>query len=315
MKIVFFGTSEFGEKPLRGLMEAGHKILAVVTQPDRPGRRGRSLLPPPVKKVAQASGLPVRQPEDPNSAQFVEELAGLGVELVVVAAYAHKLGPGLLELPAYGCINIHPSLLPLYRGAAPVNWAIIRGEKQTGVTIMKMNERFDAGEILAQEVVEIGEDESAGELSDRLSALGRTLLLSTISAIERGEITPRSQDDEKATKAPRIRKADSEVDWSRSAAEIRDLIRGLYPRPGAYSHFRDKIIKFSKAEVLSQAATGEPGEIVGLDCGIEVSAGDRVISLLRVQPEGKREMSWKDFRNGFRPEVGERLGGRPTDSG
>jgi methionyl-tRNA formyltransferase len=308
MKIVFFGTSEFAKEPLKGLAATEHEVVAVVTQPDRPGGRGMRLVWPAVKRAAQSLGIPVTQPEHPNSEEFFHELEGLAPEVIVVVAYAHKLGPELLGLPPFGCINIHPSLLPLYRGAAPVNWAIIRGETQTGVTIIKMNERFDAGEILMQDLVEIGDNESAGELSARLSTLGRDMLIKTLADMEKGRSVPRRQDEERATRAPRIQKADREVDWSRSAVEVRNLLRGLHPKPGAFSYFREKVLKLAEAKVTALKTPGEPGEIVGIDDGIKVSTGDGVVSLLRLQPEGKREMSWIDFKNGFGPVVGERLG-------
>jgi methionyl-tRNA formyltransferase len=254
------------------------------------------------------------QPEDPNSPAFLNELTELEPEAFVVAAYAHKLGADLLGLPVFGCINIHPSLLPLYRGAAPVNWAIIRGEKRTGITIMKMNERFDAGEILMQQGVDIGEDETAGELSRRLSTLGSDLLLKTLKGIELGTIEPRVQDESRATRAPRIGKSDCRVDWSESALEIKNLVRGLNPRPGAFSHFRGKVIKLLRTEVLSREGRDEPGKIVGLESGIMVMTGDGVLGLISLQPEGKREMSWSDFKNGFRPELGEEFGGSSSDA-
>ena len=310
MRIVFFGTSEFALEPLRSLLATDHDIIAVVTQPDRPSGRGRKLSPPPVKEVALASGLSIRQPEDPNTEEFIAELKGLKPETIVVVAYAHKLGARLLEIPDNGCINIHPSLLPLFRGAAPVNWAIITGETKTGVTIMRMNERFDAGEILMQEGVDILEDETAGDLSARLSKLGASLLTKTLEALAKDELEPETQDENRVTRAPRITKADCEVDWSKSGVEIHNLMRGLYPKPGAFTYFRDKVIKLSKGQLSSQGGEAEPGEIVGVTDGIHVMTGQGVLNLLIVRPEGKREMSWTDFRNGFRPQVGERFGGK-----
>lgn len=308
MRVVYLGTSEFAEEPLKALLNSDHQILAVVTQPDRPKGRGRKLLPPPVKILAQESGLKIEQPSDPNSDAFVSKLEKLEPDVIVVAAYAHKLGSKLLQLPARGCINIHPSLLPLFRGAAPINWAIIKGEKKTGISIMRMNERFDAGEILKQKPADIGDDETAGELSERLSRLGAELLLETLEAIESGGIEGKKQEEDKVTRAPRIKKSDCEVVWSRTAVEIRNLIRGLYPRPGAYSYYRSKIVKLARARALPQDAKGEPGEIVATDGGIVVAAGRGMVSLLSLQPEGRREMSWIEFKNGFRPRVGGRFG-------
>jgi len=308
MRVVYLGTSEFAEEPLKGLLGSGYETVAVVTQPDRPKGRGRKMLPPPVKKLAERSCLRIEQPVDPNSDEFVSSLEELKPDVIVVAAYAHKLGSRLLEVPPGGCINIHPSLLPLLRGAAPLNWAIIKGEKKTGISIIKMNERFDAGEILKQKAVDIGDEETAGELSERLSRLGSELLLETLEAIEQGGIEGMRQDEDKATRAPRIKKDDCKVEWSRTAVDIKNLIRGLHPRPGAYSHFRGKIVKLARAKASSQGAKGEPGEIAATDDGIVVVAGEGVVSLLSLQPEGKREMSWIDFKNGFGPQVGDRFG-------
>ncbi len=307
MKIVYFGTSEFAEEPLRRLLAGGHRVLALVTQPDRPKGRGRVLSAPPIKAIAQRSGLRVDQPADPNSDESVRAMRELEPDAIVVAAYAHKLGSSLLEVPKHGCINIHPSLLPLYRGAAPVNWAIMNGEKRTGVTIIRMNERFDAGEILMQKGVEIGDEETAGELSLRLSKLGSELLLSTLERIEEGTIAPVSQDEEKASRAPRISRSDCQVNWSRSALEIANLVRGLSPKPGAFTLFRGKVVKLARVGALSRNAEGEPGEIEAISDGIQVAAGKGVVSLLTLQPEGGRELSWVDFKNGMKPRPGEKF--------
>jgi methionyl-tRNA formyltransferase len=307
MRVVYFGTSEFAEEPLRRLLAGGHRVLALVTQPDRPKGRGRTLSAPAIKAIAERSGLEVDQPDDPNSEEFVKALRELGPDAIIVTAYAHKLGTSLLEVPKHGCINIHPSLLPLYRGAAPVNWAIINGERMTGVTIIRMNERFDAGEILMQESVDIGDEETAGELSLRLSRLGSELLLSALERIEEGTIEAVSQDEKKASRAPRISRSDCQVNWSRSAVEITNLVRGLNPKPGAFTIFRRKIVKLARARALSRDVPGEPGEIVAFDEGIEVATGKGVASLLILQPEGGREVSWIDFKNGMKPQTGEKF--------
>lgn len=310
MRLVYFGTSEFAEEPLRRLLKTGAQVVAVVTQPDRPKGRGRKLQPPSVKIVAQESGLDIEQPEDPNSDSFVSAIEKYEPDTIVVVAYAHKLGPRLLGLPQRGCFNIHPSLLPLYRGAAPINWAIIKGEKITGVSIIKMNERFDAGEIMMQDSIEIREDETAGELSVRLSNLGSELMVRVLEAIQQGSVEGTAQDETKVTKAPRIKKSDCDVVWAKTAVEIKNLVRGLYPRPGAYSYYRDKLIKLARANALTEVVEQEPGEILRTDNGIEVASGNGVVRLLSLQPEGKREMSWVDFRNGFRPLPGDRFGRR-----
>jgi methionyl-tRNA formyltransferase len=308
MKLVYFGTSEFAEEPLRRLLKTGAQVVAVVTQPDRPKGRGRRLQRPPVKIIAEESDLSIEQPEDPNSDSFVSTIEEYEPDAIVVVAYVHKLGPRLLGLPQKGCFNIHPSLLPLYRGAAPINWAIIEGEKITGVSVIRMNERFDAGEILMQESVEIGEDETAGELSVRLSNLGSELIVKVLEAIQQGSVRGTTQEEAKVTKAPRIKKIDCEVAWSKTAVEIKNLVRGLHPKPGAYSYYKDKLIKLARANALTEDVEQEPGEIVRTDDGIDVASGKGVVRLLSLQPEGKREMSWVDFRNGFRPLPGDRFG-------
>ena len=308
MRLVYFGTSEFAEEPLRRLLKTGAQVVAVVTQPDRPKGRGRKLQPPPVKIVAQESGLNIEQPEDPNSDSFVSTVEEYEPDAIVVVAYARKLGPRLLGVPKKGCFNIHPSLLPLYRGAAPVNWAIIKGEKVTGVSIIKMNERFDAGEILMQESIEIGDDETAGELSVRLSSLGSELVVKALEAIQRGSLEGTAQEEAEVTRAPRIKKSDCEVEWSKTAVEIKNLVRGLYPKPGAYSYYRDKLIKLASANALTEDVDQKPGEIVRTVDGIDVASGNGIVRLLSLQPEGKREMSWVDFKNGFKPLPGDRFG-------
>jgi methionyl-tRNA formyltransferase len=308
MKLVYLGTSEFAEEPLRKLVLAGHHVLAVVTQPDRPKGRGRKLLPPPVKVAAHKLGLEVLQPEDPNSDSFVSKLEGLKPDVMVVTSYGHKLSPKLLGVPSKGCINIHASLLPRYRGAAPVNWAIINGEKKTGISIIRMNEKIDAGEILKQDSIQIGDDETAGELSASLSSLGSQVLLLVLSEVEHGTARGIRQDDGIVTKAPKIKKGDCEVQWTRSAAEIRNLVRGLYPKPGAYTSYKGRVMKLARAVVSSKHLAGEPGNIAGFQDGIEVITGDGALSLLSLQPEGKREMTWLEFKNGFRPAIGERFG-------
>lgn len=308
MRLVYFGTSEFAEEPLRRLLKTGAQVAAVVTQPDRPKGRGRKLQPPPVKMIAQESGLEIEQPEDPNSDSFVSRIEKYEPDAIVVVAYAHKLGPRLLGLPKKGCLNVHPSLLPLYRGAAPVNWAIIKGEKVTGVSIIRMNERFDAGEILMQESIGIGEDETAGELSVRLSKLGSELLVRVLEAIQQGSMEGIDQKEAEVTRAPRIKKSDCEVEWSKTAVEIKNLVRGLYPRPGAFSYYRDRLIKLARTDALMGDVEQRPGEILRTDNGIDVASGNGVVRLLSLQPEGKREMSWVDFKNGFRPQPGDRFG-------
>ena len=304
MGVIFMGSADFSLPILKALSE-GEEVLAVVTQPDRPRGRGQRVVPTPVKEWAEGRGIPVLEPQglkDP----FLEEVRGVGPEAIVVAAYGRILPPELLRLPPLGCINVHPSLLPKYRGAAPVNWAIIRGEIETGVTTFLMDEGMDSGPILLQRRVRIGEGETASELLGRLAELGAELLLETLKRWRRGEIEPRPQREEEATFAPKLRKEDGLINWKREAREINNLIRGAQPWPGAYTFLRGKLLKVHRARVGS--GRGEPGEVISLEEGIEVACGEGSLLLQEVQLEGRRRVLWEDFLRGYPLSIGERLG-------
>jgi methionyl-tRNA formyltransferase len=311
MRIVFMGTPEFAVPSLRSLHACGHELALVVTQPDRGAGRGRKVTPPPVKVAAVELGLPVEQYETVNTDEFVERLRALAPDLLVVVAFGQILSEEILDAPSKGAVNVHASLLPAYRGVAPINWAIVRGETETGVTTMFMAKKVDAGEIILARRTDIGDRETAGELSKRLSGLGAELLLETVELIRKGE-APRVAQSPPTTKyARKLRKKDGEIDWSRSSREVFDHIRGMTPWPGAYTWYRGKSLAITRAEPGEDAAAGkrgEAGEILSVDDGrgIEVAAGEGSVWLSELKPEGKRAMEAAAFVRGYRPGVGTR---------
>ncbi len=296
MNIVFFGTPEFAVLPLKKLLEAKHKVLAVVTQPDRQSGRGRHITSCPVKVVAQEAGLKILQPLKVKDPDFINQLITLNPEAIVVAAYGQILPPAIIHLPRYGCINIHSSLLPKYRGAAPINQALLDGETKTGITTMLMDEGMDTGPILLQEEMEIKEDDTAGSLSQRLSEAGSGLLMQTLNGLEDGSIQPLPQTGE-ATYAPILKKTDGLIDWTGSAEELCNFIRGLNPWPCAYTFLEDERIKILKASPCTN--TGSPG-IINMVSKNEliVGAGAGSISVLDIQPAGKPVMTIRAFLQG-----------------
>jgi len=304
------GTPEFACPSLLALTGKNHEVVSVVTQPDRPKGRGRALSPSPVKEVALSLGLPILQPENPKVESFIEEVRRLKPELIVVVAYGHILKKEILEIPSRGCVNLHPSLLPKLRGPAPIPWAIIRGEKETGVTTFFLNERMDAGEIILQKTTPIGEEEDAGELSARLAKMGAELLAETLDLIEKGRAPRTIQEESQVTYAPKLRKEDSILDWKNGARELANLIRGLSPEPGAYTFFREEPLKILKGKVETVFPPSfTPGVIIKVDRnGVYLQTGEGVLALREVQPRGKRIMQIGDFINGYRPQIGEKMG-------
>lgn len=298
MKLVYMGTPNFAVPPLRALKAAGHEIAGVVTRADKPAGRGRGISPPPVKLAALEMGLSVYQPVRIRQPEAVDRLCVLGPDIIVVAAYGQILSKEILSLPKYGCVNIHASLLPAYRGAAPINWAIINGEKQTGITIMQMDEGMDTGPILMQEALEIGPKDTAGSLTERLSALGARLIVEALGRIESGGIAPTQQDHSKATLAPLLKKEDGLIDWGRSADEIHNRARGLSPWPGAYTYLDGRMIKILETEPVQGQAV--PGHIVMADNDLIVGTGGGLIRILRLQPEARRPMTAQEFLRGHR---------------
>jgi len=310
MKLVFMGTPQFAVQPLRALVDAGHEVIGVVTRTDKPAGRGRLVAPPAVKLAATQMGLHVYQPRRVREPAFIEVLRGLHPHAVVVAAYGQILPKEILELPRLrrGCINIHASLLPQYRGAAPINWAIIRGETRSGITIMQMDEGMDTGGILMQENIPIDPWDTAGTLTDKLSALGARLITAALPLIEAGTLTPVAQDSSKATMAPLLKKEDGLLDWKLPAEEIHNRVRGLNPWPGAYGFLDGKMLKILETEVVP--GEGEPGVIYQDSKGVfDIGAGNGLVRIIRIQPEAKKPMTAGEFLRGHRGVEGKKFSG------
>jgi methionyl-tRNA formyltransferase len=306
MKIVYMGTPPFAVPPLQSLIAAGNDVVGVVTRIDKPAGRGKVLTPPAVKLAAEQSGVPVFQPKRVREPASIEAIGAMQPEIIVVAAYGQILPKELLALPKYGCVNIHASLLPAYRGAAPINWAIINGETRTGITIMQMDEGMDTGAVLAQEGILIDPRDTAGTLTEKLAELGSWLIVDTLSRIEAGGVPAAPQDPDKATMAPLLKKEDGRIDWTLAAPTIHNRVRGLSPWPGAYSFLDGKLIKVLETKVAEGA--GEPGALheQGRD-GLIVSTGKGMLSIVRLQPEGKKPMSASEFLRGHRGVAGKKF--------
>jgi len=296
MRIVFFGTPLFAVPPLKALIQAGEEISAVVTQPDRKKGRGHLLSQSPVKQLAVKSGINVLQPEKMNDAAFLNELSSIKPELIAVVAYGKILTEEILRLPELGCINVHASLLPKYRGAAPIAWAIVNGEKKTGITTMLMDRGLDTGDILLQEELQIRDDDTTETLSLRLSELGASLLLKTISRIKDGSLKPQKQSGE-ATHAPIIKKEDGLVKWSKTAAELSNFVRGMRPWPGAYCYLNGEMIKLIGVKAI--AGSGMAGRIEKAHNGEFISGtGSGLLFITALQPQNKKVMSASAFLQG-----------------
>ena len=313
MRIVFMGTPLAAADTLKALIEAKHEILCVVTQPDRPKGRGQKISFPPVKELALKHGLPLEQPEKvKGNAVFISLIKSLEPEIVVVVAYGRILPKEMIDIPKYGCINVHASLLPKYRGAAPIQWALLNGEKETGVTIMKIDELLDTGEILLQQKVKIEESDNAETLSRKLFAAGSERLLEALKQIEEGKAKYSPQREAEASNAPAITKESAEIDWRKAAVEIHDRVRALVPWPVAHTFYREKLLKIFKSEV-SVADLGAkfrvPGTIAAIvkQEGFVVAAGSGHLLILEVQPAGKKRMRAYDFVIGHDVKIGEIL--------
>jgi methionyl-tRNA formyltransferase len=310
MKLVFCGTPQFAVPTLERLAAAGFQIQLVVTQPDRPQGRGMELTAPPVKLSALKLGLPVIQPEKiKKNEAFQAQLRAHAPDAIIVVGYGRIIPPWMLELPRYGNINVHASLLPKYRGAAPIQWAIANGEKVTGVTTMLLNEGLDTGDILLQGKIAIEHQDTSVELAPRLAELGADLLVETLRRLEAKTITPIPQDHSQATLAPILKKEDGLADFQRSAEDIFNRFRGFQPWPGAYTQFRGKGLKFVKIRPAGTVGKSSPGEMHIVEGNLFVLCGSgTILELQRLQPEGKKAMSAREFLNGYRPASGERLG-------
>ena len=304
MKIVFMGTPDYAAVTLKKLIASDHEIAAVFAQPDKPVGRKQILTPPPVKVVAEENNIPVYQPKTLRDGEALEILKGINPDIIMVVAYGKILPEKILNLPKYGCVNGHASLLPKYRGASPIQWCIVCGEEKTGVTVMQMDIGMDTGDILTQCEVEIGEKETAEELFERLSVITAELLVNTLADLEKGNITPQKQDEEKASYAPIIKKEMAELDFSKSAKELYNAVRGYYSWPCAYFFLGGKRIKVIKSEIGNE--TSKPaGTVVGNSDCLEIACGDgKSLKLLTVQPEGKGKMTAKEMLNGTKIEKG-----------
>lgn len=304
-RVVFMGTPEFAVPSLDALART-EEVILVVTNPDRPSGRGRALTAPPVKRDAQRLGIPVFQPEKARDPGSVARIAGERPELIVVVAYGQILPPSILDIPEYGCINVHASLLPRYRGAAPINWAIARGETVTGVTIMKMDPGMDTGPMLHVREMPIGEDDTAETMFPKLSSLGAQALIEALGNLREGTLAETPQDGNLATHAPMIKKEHGRIDWGKPAREVRDLVRGMTPWPSAFTDHDGKTLKILAASV--REGKGSPGEILSVARdGVVVACGEEALLLGKVQPEGGRAMSSREYAQGRRVRKGDRL--------
>lgn len=302
------GTADFAVPSLNALIEAGMTPVAVVTVPDAPAGRGLQVRESPVKESAVGHGIPVLQPDDLQSANFIEEIRNLDPDVIAVVAF-RILPPEVYTLAKRGAFNLHASLLPRFRGAAPINRAIMDGASETGVTTFFLKAAVDTGAIIKQAKTRIGREETAGELHDRLAELGAPVVVETVRLIASGEATGSAQDDSKASSAPKLFRKDCQIDWSQSAAELHDFVRGLSPYPAAWTTWQDETIKIYRARVFGNAAgVGEPGEVLlASHSRLVVATGSGALELLELQREGRKRMSAGDFLNGTPIDVGQRL--------
>ena len=310
MRVVFMGTPDFAVGTLEALLEAGHEVVAVVTQPDKPKGRGKTLMPTPVKEAALARMIPVLQPKKVREPEFVETLRKIGPDVIVVAAFGQIISKEILEMPRYGCINVHASLLPAYRGAAPIQWAVINGDKESGVTIMRMNEGLDTGDMIDKVVVPLDENETGGSLFDKLSAAGAKLCAEVLEKLENGTAVFEKQPELSTTDyAAMIDKKMGKINWERPAKEIEQLIRGLNPWPSAYTFMKGKSLKLWTASVVYEEREAVPGEIVGIRKeGILVKTGEGLLLIRELQLEGKKRMDTAAFLRGYTVDKGWILG-------
>ena len=310
MRVVFMGTPNFAVGTLEALLEAGHEVAAVVTQPDKPKGRGKTLMPTPVKEAALARMIPVLQPKKVREPEFVETLRKIGPDVIVVAAFGQIISKEILEMPRYGCINVHASLLPAYRGAAPIQWAVINGDKESGVTIMRMNEGLDTGDMIDKVVVPLDENETGGSLFDKLSAAGAKLCAEVLEKLENGTAVFEKQPELSTTDyAAMIDKKMGKINWERPAKEIEQLIRGLNPWPSAYTFMKGKSLKLWTASVVYEEREAVPGEIVEIGKeGILVKPGEGLLLIRELQLEGKKRMDTAAFLRGYTVDKGWILG-------
>jgi methionyl-tRNA formyltransferase len=308
MTLVFLGTPTFAVPTLERIVQAGHRVLAVFTQPDRPKGRGGELSASPIKETAQRLSLPVHQPERIRKPEPVEQLKQMQPDAMVVVGYGQIIPQSIIDIPRHGIINVHASLLPKYRGAAPIQWAIANGESSTGVTTMRIDAGLDTGDMLLKWETPIGPEENAVEPGQRMSVAGADLLVETLTGIAAGTIHPQPQDNSQASLAPILKKEDGEVDWNWPARKISNRARGFLPWPGAYSHFRGQLFHIWKASVAHEPGQGAPGRLIPLKRRLLVSAGEAsALELIEVQIEGRKRMPAEAFLNGHHLEENEIL--------
>jgi len=312
MRTVFLGTPHFAVPSLERLVKAGHEVIAVYTQPDKPAGRKGTLTAPPVKQAALALGLLVRQPERIRRPEAVEELRALAPEVMAVVGYGQIIPQSIIDIPPMGIINVHASLLPKYRGAAPIQWAIARGETVTGVTTMRIDAGLDTGDILLQRETPINPEETAEELAARLAPMGAELLIETLEGLRAGTIAPRPQDHAQATLAPLLKKEDGRIDWNLSAREIFNRARGFVPWPGAYTEFRGGLLHIWRCRPAEDRIEGPPGTVRRVGRRLLARCGDGAcLELIELQPEGRKRMSAEAFLNGYPLSENERFGVNP----
>lgn len=298
MNIVFMGTPDFSVPCLQRLIDDGHTVSAVFTQPDKPKGRGHHMMPPPVKELAIKYDIPVYQPVKLRNSDALDILKDINPDLIIVVAFGQILPKDILELPKYGCINIHASLLPAYRGAAPIQWCVLNGEKKSGVTSMQMDVGLDTGDMLLTAETEIGENDTAEDLHDKLSSLGADVMSETISLLENGQLQPKKQDDSLSNYAPMLSKELCPIDWNESAQIIHNKVRGLYSWPCATAELDGKILKILKTTLVGKV-NGKPGEIVQSDKKLVVACGDNNgVEIITLQAQGKKAMNAADYLRG-----------------
>ena len=308
MRIVFMGTPEVAAFSLERLFEAPEPVVGVVTQPDRPAGRGRKTIPSPVRRAAEIHGVPTLAPEKIRDPSFFDVLSKWTPDLIVVIAYGRILPRQILELAPHGCLNVHYSLLPKYRGAAPVPWAIIGGEEKSGVTTMRLVEKMDAGPIFLQREISVAPNDTTASLQAKLAPVGAELLVETIAELKAGNLTPQAQDESKVTYAPVLKKEDGLIDWNLPAVSIERRVRGFNPWPSAYTYLAGNLLKIHRARVIEMAEKAAPGEVLKADKeGLWIATGAGALSLEEVQLENRKKMTAREFLNGTRVEKGARL--------
>ena len=308
MKVLFMGTPDFAVGTLEALIGSAHEVIGVYTQPDKPKGRGKALQFTPVKEVAIDHNIPVYQPQKVRKQEVIDEIIALDPEVIVVVAFGQIIPKAILDIPKYGCINVHASLLPKYRGAAPIQWAIIDGEKETGVTTMQMDEGLDTGDMLLKTIIPMDRKETGGSLFDKLSKEGATLLLETLKAVEEGTVKPEKQGETTTKYATMLKKQMGQIDFTKSAASIERLIRGLNPWPSAYTSLNGKTLKIWDADVIESDEKQNPGQIIDTVDGLAIGTGEGILIVRQLQLEGKKRMDASSFLRGYVVEKGTMLG-------